>query len=316
MGRVEVVVRFAGDLLDVIQLPAGETCFVGTTAVRAVAGTELTIGLVTVSVTRALADQERLRRPRIEVRPFIYGAVSLVAQVALLVVAFWTASPEPTTAPAVEADSGKKPGAVRIKRFATPSQTIERTPDPAPSETPVTADETPEQIVERDTPAPQEVQEFVPSEMTGGGLATTGPSDGDGTSKFDPAANPAFDSIKVGNYSTLSSGRAAGDGYGPEARNSSLVVITCDRASCLVLGGEKAARVRKAVNERIADITDCYKRAAANGGGSVEIDFQVDAAGDVGDLEIGEADPAGSCVAKILRSLQIDAADETTASST
>lgn len=310
MGRVEVVVRFAGDLLDVVELPAGETYWVGMTAVRAVAGTAITLGLATVTVTAAPGDPALVPRRRIERRPYVYGALSLVAQLAIVIVAFAAADSEPVSAPAIEADRGTQPGATRIKRFAMPSQTIERTADPAPEETPITADDTPEETVERDSPAPQEVQEFVPSEMTGGGLVNDGPKDGDGTSKFDPAADPAFDSIKTGDYSTVSTGRTAGEGYGPQARNSSLVVITCDRASCLVVGGEKAVRVRKAVNERLADITDCYKRAAANGGGKVEIDFQVDAAGAVDDLELGDADPAGACVARILRSLQIDAADE------
>lgn len=307
MGRVEVVVRFAGDLVDVVELPAGATLFVGTTAVRCAAGTEATVGHVTVTVAAA-NKQDVLPRPPIERRPYIYGAASLIAQLATVVIAFWTATSEPMSVPTFEPTSGTQPGAVRIKRFATPSQTIDRTPDPAPSETPVTADQTPEQAAERDTPAPEQVQEFVPSEMTGGGLTVEGPNDSDGTSNFDPAANPAFDTVKVGDYSTVSTGRTAGDGYEPEARNSNLVVITCDRASCLVLGGEKAVRVRNAVNERLAEITDCYKRAAENGGGTVEIDFQVDAAGEVGDLAIEEADPAGSCVARILRSLQVDEA--------
>jgi hypothetical protein len=313
MGRVEVVVRFAGDLLDVIQLPAGETYWIGMTPLRAVAGTEVTVGLVTVTVSRAPTDQEVVPRRAIEVRPYAYGAASLVGQLALLLIAFWTATSEPESAPAIEANNGKR-GAMRIKRFAVPAQTIERTPDPAPAETPITTDETPDQTMDLDTPAPQEVQEFVPSEMSGGGLDVEGPKDGDGASKFDPSTNPAFDSIKVGDYSTLATGQHAGEGYGPLARNSSLVVITCDRASCLVVGGEKAVRVRKAVNERLAEITDCYKRAALNGGGKVEIDFQVDAAGGVDDLEVGEADPAGACVARILKTLQIDPAGEETSS--
>jgi len=314
MGRVEVVVRFAGDLLDVVELPAGATYWLGTTAVRAVAGIETQLGLTTLTVTAA-GDLDFVPRKRFERRPYVYGALSLAAQLAIVIIAFATAENEPVSAPAIEADKGTQPGGTRIKRFAMPSQTIERTPDPAPDEAPVTVDNTPEKTDDHDTPAPDEVQEFVPSEMTGGGLVTNGPKDGDGTSNFDPAADPAFDSIRVGDYSTVSTGRAAGDGYGPQARNSSLVVITCDRASCLVVGGEKAVRVRKAVNERLAEITDCYKRAAANGGGNVEIDFQVDAAGSVGDMELGDADPAGACVAKILRNLQIDAADDSTTSS-
>jgi hypothetical protein len=255
----------------------------------------------------APTKRELVPRPRMEARPFIYGAASLLAQVAIVVIACWTASTEQLSAPAIEA-SGTRPGATRIKRFAAPAQTIARASDPAPIETPITADQTPEQV-ERDEPPPVVVTEFVPSEMTGGGLVTDGRKDADGTSRFDPAENPAFDTIKVGDYSTLATGRAAGEGYGPEARNSSLVVITCDRASCLVLGGPKAARVRKAVDEHLAELTDCYKQAALSGGGKVEIDFAVDERGAIKDVEIEEADPAGSCVARIIRTLRIDGAD-------
>lgn len=310
MGHVEVVVRLADDLVDVVELPAGSTYWLGMTAIPAVAGTARTVGLVTVTVEATKAGTH-VPRPALEVRPYVYGALSLAAQLALLIVAFATAKDEPLSAPAVEATGDRHPGAVHIKRFAMPAQTIARTPDPAPLETPVTADNTPEHTAETDTPAPPKVNDFQPDEMTGGGLLPEAPKTGDGTSKFDPDQNPAFDTIRTGAYSTLATGRAAGDGYGPEARNSSLVVITCDRMSCLVVGGPKAVRVRKAVNERITELTDCYKRAAANGGGKVEIDFQVDGDGSVDDMQLEDSDPAGACVARILKTLQIDDATNT-----
>jgi hypothetical protein len=275
------------------------------TAIPAVAGTQRTVGLATVTVEAARTGK-LVPRPALELRPYVYGGLSLAAQLALVIIAFATAKTEPLSAPVVEANGDRHPGAVHIKRFAIPAQTIARTPDPAPLETPITADDTPEHTAETDTPAPPKIRDFEPDEMTGGGLVPEAPKDGDGTSKFDPDQNPAFDTIRTGDYSTLATGRAAGDGYGPEARNSSLVVITCDRASCLVVGGPKAVRVRKAVNERIADLTDCYKRAAATGGGKVEIDFHVDSDGTVGDMELEDADPAGACVARILKTLQID----------
>ena len=305
MGHVEVVVRLADDLVDVVELPAGATYWLGMTAIPAVAGTERTVGLATVTVVAARSTKH-VPRPAIERRPYLYGALSLAAQLALVIASFATEQSEPHSAPAVEATGDRHPGAVHIKRFAIPAQTIARTPDPAPLETPITADNTPEHTAELDTPAPPKVNDFKPDEMTGGGLLPEAPKDGDGTSKFDPDQNPAFDTVKVGDYSTLATGRAAGEGYGPEARNSSLVVITCDRMSCLVVGGPKAVRVRKAVNERLAEITDCYKRAALNGGGKVEIDFQVDGNGSVNDMQLEDADPAGACVARILKTLQID----------
>src|SRR6185503_6644441 len=97
MGRVEVVVRFAGDLFDVVEVPVGTTVRIGTTAVRAIAGTEATVGHVTVTITAATATakQDVLPRPRNEARPYIYGTASLLAQLAIVVVAFWTATSVP-----------------------------------------------------------------------------------------------------------------------------------------------------------------------------------------------------------------------------
>ncbi len=53
MRRVEVVVRFAGDLHEIVEVFAGETVLVGDTPVVAKAGTERTIGLATVTMTLA-----------------------------------------------------------------------------------------------------------------------------------------------------------------------------------------------------------------------------------------------------------------------
>jgi len=304
MRRVEVVVRFAGDLHEIVEVSAGETVLVGDTPVVAKAGTELTIGLATVTMTAA-GEPSHLPRRRIDRRPFGYAVGSLAAQLALVALSLALFPEEPPTAPALEV-LDRHPGSARISRVAAVPQTTEQAPEPAPVETPITKEQTPEHV-ERDAPPPPAVDEFVPSEITGGGL-TDGPTDADGTSRFDPGADPAFDTIKVGAYSTVASGRGAGDDYAPHVRNSSLVVITCDRASCLVLGGEKAVRVREAVNERLAELTDCYKESAETGGGSVEIDFAVDQAGAIDDFAIGDADPASRCVARILRTLDIDQA--------
>lgn len=304
MRRVEVVVRFAGDLHEIVEVSAGETVLVGDTAVVAKAGTELTIGLATVTVTAVAEKASQVPPPRIDPRLLGFIAASLVGQIALVALSLYLFPEEPPAAPVIEVRD-RHPGSARISRIAAVPQTIEQAPEPAPVEAPITEQQTPEQV-ERDAPPPPEVDDFVPSEITGGGL-TDGPEDADGTSRFDPGADPAFDTVKVGAYSTVATGRGAGEDYAPHVRNSSLVVITCDRASCLVLGGEKAVRVRNAVNERLAELTDCYRHAAENGGGSVEIDFSVDQGGTIDDLAT-DADPASRCVAKILRTLDIDEA--------
>lgn len=297
-ATVEVVVRFAGDLHEVARVSAGSTYRLGTETLVVKAGTELTRGLATVTMTAA-GSTRRLPYRIPDVRPYAYAGVSLLAHLAVVIAALQSV---PTPLPIVEPTTQPR-GGVRIKRFAADAQTVTPVEQPAAAVSPTS--ETPEPV-ERDTPAPAEVREFAPSEITGGGL-TEGPTDGDGTSeRFDPSQDAAFDTIKVGDYSTVSTGEGAGEHYGPQQRHSNLVVITCDRITCLVVGGQKAVRIRRAVEERMSELTDCYKDAAESGGGSVEIDFGVDASGAIKDLAVGDADSASRCVATILRTLEVD----------
>lgn len=302
-ATIEVEVRFAGDLVEVTRVPAGSAYAIGTESLVAKAGNERTIGLVTVTMSAATAPPPVPRR-RLESRPYQFGGASLAAHLALVGVALALTPPEPVTAPVIEVVTQQR-GGTRIKSFSTEAQTVVKAPEPAANASPTAI----EQPTEVDTPAPPMAEEFTPSEITGGGLVTEEtPKDGDGTSeRFDPSNNPAFDTIKSGAYSTVSTGHGAGDDYTPHARNSNLVVITCDRITCLVVGAsEKAIPIRKAVEARVADLTDCYKHAAENGGGSVEIDFGIDAAGGVRNFAVGDGDSAGLCVAKILRALHVD----------
>lgn len=300
-ATIEVVVRFAGDLHEVVRVSAGSRYTIGTETVIAKAGTEVQRGLVTVTMTAA-GSRRCLPHRLPDARPYVFAGVSLLAHLALVITALFTVN-EPAPAPIVEPVSQQR-GGVRIKKFADDAKTVTPAEHPAAAVSPTTETEP----VQRDTPAPAEVREFAPSEITGGGLTEgEGPQDGAGTSeRFDPSQDAAFDTIKVGDYSTVSTGEGAGDHYGPQARISNLVVITCDRMTCLVVGGQKAARIRRAVEERMTELTGCYKDAAENGGGSVEIDFGVDARGAISDLAVGDGDPAGRCVAAILRTLEVD----------
>lgn len=298
-ATIEVVVRFAGDLYEVVRVSAGSRYTIGTETVIAKAGTEVQHRLVTVTMTAA-GSSRRLPHRLPDARPYVFAGASLLAHLALVITALFTVN-EPAPAPIVEPVSQQR-GGVRIKTFADDARTVTPAEQPAAAVSPTTETEQ----IQRDRPAPAEVREFAPSEITGGGL-TEGPQDGAGTSeRFDPSRDAAFDTIKVGDYSTVSTGEGAGDHYRPQARSSNLVVITCDRMTCLVVGGQKAARIRRAIEERMTELTGCYKDAAENGGGSVEIDFGVDARGAINDLAVGDGDPAGRCVAAILRTLEVD----------
>ncbi len=87
MHRVEVVVRLAGDLWDVVHVPAGHTVWIGTTPVIARAGTEAAFGLVTITM-EATSLEPPIPRQAMERRPYPFGAASLLAHLALVVTAF------------------------------------------------------------------------------------------------------------------------------------------------------------------------------------------------------------------------------------
>src|SRR5262249_47816291 len=120
--------------------------------------------------------------------------------------------------------------------------------------------------------------------------------------RFDPTSRPDFDTIKTGPYTTIATGRAAGDHYGADAKRSRLVVVSCDEMSCVVIGGDRAAPVRQAVESRLADITGCYRNATR--GGRIELDFGLTDGG-VTDLKVGGVGDIGSCVADIFHNLHV-----------
>src|SRR5262245_47810912 len=291
MEVAEITVQLAGDPVDVCYLPPGGSYRIGTArdvdlplAVPGVAsfplvgwsdggfvvrglpgvvpptrlepGIRIDVAIDRVTISIALVDSSpRVARPRLEWRPLVFAVCSLAAHLALWQLAL-TSDGEDT----IGVEVNETPGATRVARYATPAQTVRREPRHAPADVPVTTAVTA-------TPQPTTEPPAAPEAASRGkpGLALAGrspvPEDssddaGDRSSRrFDPASRPDFDTIKTGPYTTISTGRAAGDHYGADAKRTRLVVVSCDEMSCVVIGGDRAAPIRKAVESRLADIT-------------------------------------------------------------
>jgi hypothetical protein len=305
---VEVVVRIGGELHDVAYLHAGVyaagVCDIDITDAReqlARSREPLVIerGFVTITLQLATPPTQRVPRKRAERRSALYGAGSLALHLGLWLAAIVYGASELT--PSVSESRGTHgPRRARISApFTAPAQTVRRENKPEPSTTPITTDSTP-------TPQPR-------IEHSGAGALRRGQA-ADGTRAieprtpdpgpqrhFDPDANPAFDSIKVGDYSTVSRGSRTGEQYGAQWKRNGLVVVSCDASRCLVLGGENAEPIRAVVEEHLAEITACYAQAAHAAGKKVEIDFGINPAGKVEGLEVGGVGDVGDCVANIIK---------------
>lgn len=325
---VEVTVSFGSTLVHVALVRRGERCIVGRTRDADIAldvapwtfvdstphgfvadGAPLDTAPVVrafgaVTLTAVLVERPRasLPRRRIEGRPFAYGALSVAVHAVVLAGALGSLASTVERAPASDASRGRP---VKLARFAVAAQTVRRAPVPPPETTPVTTDDTPSAMPEPSAPV-------VPADgVPATGLGERAPAIGAEPTHFDPSTSPAFDTVKVGDYATLSTGRAAGDDYelaGANGNRKPILIISCDAATCLVLGGgSENDHVRRALESRLPEITACYAAHAATAGKKVELDFGIDDAGKVAAVNVGGVGDYDSCVAGIIQGLDLAA---------
>ena len=276
-----VVVRFHGELHDVSMVETGE-----------LGPVELAFGPMTVTIT--LVDPApALPRPPVEVRPYVYGAAALAVHLGVWLAAMlWPgAPPEPVALPGLAAaDTGE---AAHIGRYAMAAQTVRRAPAPPPETVPITTDTSPTAH-----PAITAAQPGTPQPGRGRDKPQK-PAPRSEPARFDPTTRPDFDIVETGPYTTLATGRAAGENYGLAARKSRMVVVSCDARTCVVVGGEDAGPIRKAIEARLADIAACYEDAT-----KVELDFGLADDGKALGLTDGSGGAADGCVARIIHSIQ------------
>lgn len=275
---------------------------------------EIAFGRVTVAISLTTLDRAPLPRREIERRPFGFGAGSLAVHATLLLVATWLGVPDETTVPAFASAKGRP---TRIARFAVAAQTVERDVKPPPTATPITADDTPSPNPAIEEPADASVDAAASTPTPSGrgderAPATAGSqesiADGATERRFDPDANPAFDTVKVGPFTTVATGAAAGAAYqlaGENGQRKPLIVISCDASSCLILGGDPKSGVREALEARLGDIVGCYEQHAAAAGKKVELDFGIDERGKVDTVNVGGVGDYDACVATIINSLEL-----------
>jgi hypothetical protein len=344
-STAEVVVRFAGTTVTLAHVAPRETFVVGRQArsqlpidvpaftlvastehgfvVCAEAGAqpialdhpvELSFGHVTVRVSLVTQERTPVPRTRIEQRPFAFGLGSLLVHVGLLLVATWLATPDEETVPANET---MKRRPARIARFAVAAQTVKREPKPAPVETPITADETPSPNPATDDAAAAAAAAVASTQMPNGHgekVPSTVESEAsddetqDGR-RFDPDANAAFDTVKVGKYTTVSTGSSAGASFrlaGENGQRKPLVIVSCDSSSCVVIGGDPGSGIREALEAKLDEIVACYEKHASTAGKKVELDFGIDESGKVDAVNVGGVGDYDSCVADIIKNLTLE----------
>jgi len=272
---------------------------------------EFAIGQVTIRV--APVTQRPAPVPRLEVqrRPLAFGAGSLFAHIGLLVVAGWLADP---TNDAIAADRDGKNRPARIARFSLEAQTVKREDKPPPATVPITTDETPAPNPALDELAYAATAAAASVELNGLGEAILDPSvesaesSGDDPTTFDPDANPTFDTVKVGNFSTVATGASAGAQYklaGENGQRKPVIIVSCDSSSCLILGGDPKSGVREALEAKLDQIVGCYEKYESTAGKKVELDFGIDAAGKIDAVNVGGVGDYDSCVANVIKSLEL-----------
>jgi len=273
---------------------------------------EITLGHVTIRVARVTLAPTPVPRREVERRPLVFGAGSLALHATVLLVSGWLATPAASTVAANE--STKRP--TKIARFAVEAQTVERQPEPPPQTTPITSDSTPTPDPELAEMARAAVDAMASVEANGLGeqlfehaiettdsLGETEPQPG-----FDPDANPAFDTVKVGDFATVSTGSSAGAGYrlaGENGQRRPVIVISCDASSCLILGGDPKSGIREALESKLDQITGCYEQHGSTAGKKVELDFGIDETGKIEEVNVGGVGDYDSCVAKIIKSIEV-----------
>lgn len=341
----EVVVRFAETTVALAHVAPGETFVVGR-ATRAhlpidvpvftlVASTahgfvicaeagaqpvaleepvELAFGHVRVRVSLVTLSHTAVPRKQMERRPFAFGLGSLFVHAAVLLIATWLATPDDETVPANET---KKRRPARIARFAVAEQTVKREPKPAPVEPPITADETPSPNPSTDDAAAAAAAAIASTQMPHGrgekvpSTVESQPADGETQEgrRFDPDANAAFDTVKVGKYTTVSTGSSAGANFrlaGENGQRKPLIVVSCDSSSCVIIGGDPATGIREALEAKLDDIVACYEKHASTAGKKVELDFGIDESGKVDAVNVGGVGDYDSCVADIITNLALE----------
>lgn len=324
---VEVVARLGDTILDVAHRELGSSYRLGTSIVRVgLVEPEITIGLVTITMTLVPRATASVPRARLDGRPFGYLLAALIAHVALWAIAVSTHEPEPHLAERTE-----------MRRQAYVAAIAKAPPPPVPKK-PRTAKPT----ARPPASAPPIVAETEPATPRGKAIARArraGVLGGSGLgdlSKLMPPENLAAlvdeagplydeleanrgnfgnslkvcqegcDSIPVGDYATVSTGRGAGDLYdlgGPPAGKPPLVAF-CRPDGCSIDDPREVRSIRSRVEQRRAAFVACYEKYVAPGtSGTVTLSFSLDEEAKIVRLKGRGLGDVARCMAGVVKTI-------------
>lgn len=293
---------------------------------------ELTIGLVSIRISRVELPDDRVPRPVLDRRAPAYVAGSLVLHIMLWGLAVMFA---PLEEPLERMSDAPEIG-VRIARFDAAPQ-----PPPTPSPVPASSTATTEPVT---APAPAETMPSVSSSRRGRAIAQARKAgfltadslsdlsalvvDGDLASSFEgvePAyreedanakqfggggGGPKFNplTIAAGAYETISDGRGAGDEYDlpgavPDQRHRPVVEM-CTGRPCATDGPLSVATVRKMIAVTSPILVRCYQHhAEERSRGTVTLDFEIDRNGEVLRASSRGFDTVAACVQAVVEKI-------------
>jgi hypothetical protein len=293
---------------------------------------ELTLGRVALTIARDAAAAPLARRA-IDRRPYGFAVVSFVLHLIVLTIAHAEAELDPITIPVAIVDPAPRPAPPHARLARLPAPRPARRPSHARAlaATPSTSPATPATHPEPATPRSRPGRADGPRgglDMLGGlgdlsaitgtkdlaaELADLGPiydqeaanRDGFGNAngRFDPARDPAFDSVKTGRYATVATGPGAGAHYdlpGAVARPP-IMGLTCDDDRCVADGSFDRHAVRDVIERRYVQLIGCFERHARRAPRvELTLRFDIEPDGSTGGVRADEAGRVGSCVARIV----------------
>ncbi|HEY5925946.1 MAG TPA: hypothetical protein VIV11_29865 [Kofleriaceae bacterium] len=329
---VEVVARFGGTILDVrhvgptdtyligtaqgthLSVP-GLTCFplvargsvrlpLGLPAVERDGWTELRVGELSLFITRTKLSRVPLARPRFQWKPPAFIAASLLAHLAIWLLAL-------TTAPFERLDREKPQPRLRYVHVDT-SEPVEPKPEPSKPEEPKPAKESVAAVqprraerVARDYSKPTVAMGMSAAEATRRlaqqfdqinvekHLAGLDPKDtyieddanargfGGSRGRFDPTQREGWGTVETGRYATMI-----------------YDVKLCPKRSCTVEGPIPALFVRTHLHHHMDAIYDCYVQHAS-GPGTIVLTFTITPDGAVRDARGRGLGETGACAARV-----------------
>jgi hypothetical protein len=328
---------------NLVRIPVG---YSAKTAGRRVSGSalrlrddtiEVELGITTIAIRKLTRPHMPVARPRFDIRMAIYMFASLIVLLAICLAAI-------TLAPVHDAPARRRP--VRLVHPQPPPPPPAPTPPPPPPQTTRTAQQPPRATTAEHPRDPgrhavragaaaesptedgyaaiarfaQNVKTpVIELDGTGAGPDDYTSNDYGHTRRFDPTANPEYDSVKVTKWAVASAGKGLGQTLPPPKMQ------WCDDDSCAAHGPIAMAAFVRELERHREQISNCYVDHTDSVEGPVRIRFSVTTDGkayarDVrftgtsggkgmsevrGDAPIGAGiGTVGRCVGKILAGVQ------------